>query len=252
VNRRQAQLFILLPFILFFIGCGPSASTDAIPPASGAGGTAPFGMSPGLLRMESSTSDMTILSGDNRTDLGTARTEASSVSLEGRRVIQFVLVQELRQGTMFDTLWVDAGTLLPVRYRNTFGDLQSIRMEYGNDGHIASEVVRSGTVTGIDTTITGPHLDAAEFPMLIPALPLADDYAAEIPVVHYEDGTKTYSVRVIGSDQVPREEGTRDVWIVENDSGVSVARYFIDKKTREVLKVTAEVGPGRTYEQVAR
>ena len=195
---------------------------------------------------------MTIVSGENRTALGIARREMFRTTLDGADAIRFVLVQELRQGTMFDTLWVDAATLLPIQYVNDFGAMQTIRMSYGDDGHVVSVVTRGDVVTGVDTVLTTPHLDLAEFSMLIPALPLADGYATELPVFHYENGATNTTVRVIGSDKIDYHDEARDVWIVEYGTAPATSRHFVDKDTRDVLRVEAAAGPDRRFEQVAQ
>ncbi len=241
-SRHKALSLTLFVSALVLAGCA-TPQPDAEPP---------FGLSSDLLPESTTISDMTIVAGDTRTDLGTARREMARTSVDGRRAIQFVLVQDLRQGTMYDTLWVDATTLLPIKYTNVFGDVQSIDMDYGSDGHVVSVVKRGDTVTGVDTVLTEPYLDQAEFSMLIPALPLADGYSATLPVFHYENGTTTTTINVIESRQLEHAGSTRDVWIVEVDSGLAVSRHAVDKDTRDVLRVDVDLGPNRRFEQIAR
>lgn len=240
-SRHRIPLVFLLP-ALVLTGCST--------PQTGA--EAPFGLSAELLPESTTISDMTIVAGDTRTDLGTARREMQRTTIDGRRAIQFVLVQDLRQGSMYDTLWVDASTLLPIKYTNVFGDVQSIEMQYGSDGHVVSNVTRGDVVTGVDTVLTGPYLDQAEFSMLIPALPLTDGYTADLPVFHYENGAATASVKVLESHQLDHGGRTRDVWIVEVNSGIAVTRHSVDKETRDVLRVDVDLGPDRRFEQIAR
>lgn len=211
-----------------------------------------FGLSADRLFMGATTSDMVVVNGDARMALGTSRREAAALVMNGEESIRFVLVQELNQGTMYDTLWVDAGTMLPIRYRNDFGDLQSIRMTYGKDGHIVSEVKRGGMVTGVDTVVADQYFDMAEFSMLIPALPLSDGYEAEFPVFHYESGVSSATVRVIGSDFVEYRGETRPVWIVEQVLNAVTSRQLVDKEKGIVLRIDATLGADRRFEEVAR
>jgi hypothetical protein len=238
ISHTGLAILITVPALI--AGC---FQTDAAPP---------FGLAPDRLPAETTTSDMAIVDEGNRMSLGTARREMSRVNLDGNDAIRFVLVQKLRQGTMFDTLWVDAETLLPIKYRNESGEVQRIRVDYGNNGHVVSKVTRGDTITGVDTVITGPHLDQAEFSMLIPALPLAEGYAAELPVFHYENGATTTTVRVVSSDRVEYNGEMRDVWMVETGSAQATSRHAVDKETGVVLRVDAGMGADRRFEQVAR
>ena len=244
---RPRPLSAIVFAAVAFVGCNkpePAATSEPETP--------PYGLSADRLSPETTTSDMFIVVEDKRMPLGTARREMARTTLDGKDAIRFVLVQDLRQGSMYDTLWVDAATLLPMKYKNDFGELQTIRMTYGDDGHVVSNIVRGGQTTGVDTMLTGPHFDLAEFSMVLPALPLAEGYSAEIPVFHYERGAMTNYIDVVGAQQVEYGGSMRDAWAVRDSSANASSTHYVDKENGMTLRVEAAVAPGRMFEQVAR
>ena len=236
-----ALLILLLP------GCQDSGSAEM--PVDEA---APFGLDPDRLFRGEVVSDMTIIHGDDRRPLGVARTSISDAEVDGQPALRFVLIQELQMGTMYDTLMVHRETLLPIRYRNDMGEFQQINMNWDADGRVRSRVDRSGVITGIDTVMAEPRLDAAEFSMLVPALPLAEGYAAQIPVTHYENGAGTRSVSVESAGNVEYNGEMRPVWTVAVETPTGTMRTAIDRETGMVLQTIADLGPGRYFEQIAR
>lgn len=241
----------LAALALLVTGC--AAGPAATPHATGPSHEPAFGLDPSRIPVGTATSDMAMARGDERRAIGTAVSSIERVTLGGRPVLRFVLTQQLGSGTMTDTLDADAGTLQPLRYRNVFGERQSIRVDYGADGHVVSTLVRDGVRATLDTTLVGPHFDAAQFQPLIAALPLRDGYTAEIPVFHYENGAGTVAVRVVGRDTVERAGGARPVWLVEYEAAPGqLVNLSIDRETGRAWRATAALGGGQRYEEVAR
>lgn len=241
----------LAAFALLVTGCatGPLAPR----PETGRSPEPAFGLDPARIPVGTATTDMAMARGDDRRPIGTAVSSVERVTLGGRPALRFVLTQQLGSGTMTDTLDADAATLQPLRYRNVFGERQSIRVDYGADGHVVSTLVRDGVSATLDTTLVGPHFDAAQFQPLIAALPLREGYAAEVPVFHYENGAGTVAVRVVGQDTVERADGARPVWLVEYEVAPGQrVNLSIDRETGRTLRATAELGGGGRYEEVAR
>ena len=242
---RALSTFVLVAAVLIS-GCTTASDSGNM------SSVAPFGMDGSRLYTGTTVFDMVIVSGEEISPVGTATTNITAVDLDGTAALQLVLVQDLTMGTMYDTLFVNQSTLLPIRYRNEMGDMQIIDMRYGKNGKVVSTVTRGEMVTGIDTTITDPRLDAAEFSMLIPALPLELGYSAVIPTTHYELGAQHQALRVSREGVIDYQNGQRAVWIVEVENAQSKMRTFIDKENGMILQTVADLGPGRYFEQKAR
>ncbi|NQV71932.1 hypothetical protein HQ496_02330 [bacterium] len=211
--------------------------------------SAPFGLDASLLIDAKDSFQMNMVSPEAVRPVGTAHAEVKRSLLNGRAVINLVLVQELGQGTMRDSLVVDASTLLPIDYVNSFPNFQSIHTTYATDGQVHSEIERMDVQIRVDTLLSGPHLDAAAFTSLLPAFPFEPTMDLRLPVFHYEKGAMTYGVKVVGDESITTCLGNHDTWKVETESSSQVSQHWVDKKTRRVVQVVVDLGEGRRFEQ---
>ncbi len=204
------------------------------------------------LPMTSTDSDMAIFSDSTSRSLGTATSSIELFKEDDRGLLNVILIQNFRLGTMYDTLVVDSRTLRPIRYRNELTGFQTVKVDYSPDGRVTGQVIRDTTETAIDTTMTGVFFDAAGFQALIPALPLGDGYEVEIPVYNYQSGAATVKVKVVGSDSIEYEGEPRDIWLVAySPNPNTTAMLSIDKSSGSILLAESDLGGGRTYRSIA-
>ena len=229
--------------LLFAVLCVSACSTpeDVAPP---------FGLDPSVLVPGVSTSSMTIVTPDGNGDLGMARNGVGRGRIDGREVLYLTLEQEVSQGTMVDSLVVDAVTLAPIRYANVMPGMQTIRTVYGADGSVQSDLVRGDMESHVDTLLSGPYLDAASFTSVLPALPYETGMDVEYPVFHYEAGALTYRVQVPGRETISTCRGDMDAWIVDVTTTANTTRHWIAAESRDMVKVAVDLGGGNRFEQI--
>lgn len=181
--------------------------------------------------------------------IGTARHSMSSYTDQGRNVLIFTLEQEVPQGTMVDSLLVDAVTLNPIEYFNSMPGLQTIHTVYHPDGGVRANLERGPNASQIDTLLAGPHLDAASFTSLLPALPLKIGLDETYPAFHYEVGVVEHRVQVPGEEEVSTCRGPESAWIVDVTTPITTTRHWISKADGHIVQVRVDMGGGTRFEQ---
>lgn len=195
------------------------------------------------------SSEMVIRTPDGDNPLGTVHHGVETGRVEGRDVLHVTLVQELRQGTMRDSLLIDAGTLEPLEYFNTMPGMQTIHTVYGPEGTVTADLERGPMTNRIDSVLAGPHLDAASFTSMLSALPLAVGLDEEYPVFHYEEGVSAYRVQVPGEEVISTCRGQEEAWIVDVTTSINTTRHWISQDDGHLVRVEVEVGDGVRFEQ---
>jgi hypothetical protein len=234
-------LIVLLGLVAILSSCTQVSEEAPVSP--------PFGLDASLLVDAKESFQMNVVSPEAVRPVGTAHSEVKRSMLNSRAVINLILVQELDQGTMRDSLVVDASTLLPIDYVNSFPNFQSIHTTYASDGQVQSEIERMGVQTRVDTVLSGPHLDAAAFTSLLPAFPFEPTMDLRLPVFHYENGAMIFGAKVVGEEAITTCLGNHDTWKVETESSSQVSHHWVDKQTRRVVQVIVDLGEGRKFEQ---
>jgi hypothetical protein len=247
-NRMKMRLsHIPLMVVLLVIGCRANAdqqnsSSSASPEFNS--DTLPTG---------SFESEMIMVADSAQSAMGVSTASASKIVEGERELMELVLVQEMGRGTMFDSLWVDALTMRPVRYRNVMPGFQSIKVDYGPDGHITGLFTRAQTELRIDTVTTEVLYDGGGFQGMIAALPLSEGFEAEIPVFNYATGRGTVHITVLGTQIIDSRGEKVPTWkVAYRPGGGLVAHLFIDQNSRHIIRSEAEVSPGRTFVTQAR
>ncbi len=193
-------------------------------------------------------SDMVFVVDSVFRSVGTSTAEVKRFTEKRTKMIELIMIQAMGMGTMYDTLWVEEATFRPIRYRNVMAGSQSIKLDYGIDGHITGSFHRDSLTTQIDTTVTEILYDAGGFQGIIPALPLADGFEADIPVYNYLTGKGVASVKVLDSGIVELNGQSHNVWVVGySPGGGLVAILSIDKDSGQLLRSETEMGPGRHF-----
>lgn len=222
-------------------GCGPKASESDVEP--------PFGLTTEFLVPGSSSSTMSLITPDGTRTIGTAIQRVDRGRVDGREVLILGLEQIMEQGTMRDSMIVDAHSLRPLTYTNLMPGMQTIRTVYSEDGTVGSAIVRGDMEGGVDTLLTTPVLDAASFTSLLPALPLEEGLQLSLPVFHYEQGVLDYQVHVVGKETVTTCRGDIEAWIVDVTTSINTTRHWLSVGDREMIQVIVELGGGNRFEQ---
>ena len=235
----------LIPVLALVFGACQTSAPSLTPAAS------PSGLDVRRLPVGVQTAEMTMIVGDQSRTLGTVEYQTARVASAPAH-LTIVATQRFAQGPpMVDTLVVDVPGGRPVRYRNGFGDRQTIRVDYGTDGTISGRTTRNGQTTARDTTVRGAVLDAAQLRPLLAALPLAAGLRTTLPTYDYQTGTVVMSRVEVADARVP---GTEDAaWDVSytTPSGVT-SHVWIDRETRQTRRIEADLGNGRRYVEVFR
>ena len=192
---------------------------------------------------------MTLVSPEGTRTIGTAIQRVDRSRVDGREVLILGLEQVMGQGTMVDSLVVDAHSLRPLSYSNIMPGMQTIRTVYSEDGSVGSAIQRGSMEGGVDTLLTTPVLDAASFTSLLPALPLEEGLQLSLPVFHYEQGVLDYQVHVVGKETVTTCRGDIEAWIVDVTTPINTTRHWSSVGDREMIQVIVELGGGNRFEQ---
>lgn len=209
----------------------------------------PFGLTTEFLVPGSSSSTMTLISPEGSRTIGTAIQRVDRSRVDGREVLILGLEQVMEQGTMVDSLIVDSHSLAPLSYTNLMPGMQTIRTVYDANGHVGSAIQRGSMEGGVDTLLSGPHLDGASFTSLLPALPLEEGLEISLPVFHYERGALEYRVQVIGKETVTTCRGDIEAWIVDVTTPINTTRHWLAVGDREMIQVIVDLGGGNRFEQ---
>jgi hypothetical protein len=133
-----------------------------------------------------------------------------------------------------DTFVVALRTLAPVSQR-THED-RVVALDFS--GRAVRGTITEGERTGaVDLTLPAAVFYDNSMDLVLGALPLADGYAADLPVYDDETGTVAWRhVQVAGSERLPGSGEMADAWRVETTRGALRSTYWIDKRTHLMLR----------------
>jgi hypothetical protein len=157
-------------------------------------------------------------------------------------------VQSLRSpvmGNSTDTVVVLRQTLAPVRHRSV-NARRTMSLDFDRATVKGAVTPAGGAAQPVDVTGGEPMFDAGVLELVLRSLPLADGYAAKLPVyVHEAGGAVSVTVRVTGSERITLADGTSvDSWVVESDMMGQKVKQYIAKDSREVVRTVIVAGPG--------
>lgn len=196
-------------------------------------------------RLQAGSTCYTIVGGDK--PIGTTlQTIAASVEA-GKPVWDIVVNQKLANGSfdMRDHFIVDRVTLLPIRMDSQRGRVRTdrgwhrITLDYGASGIHGTKETAEGT-SPIAVPLGGPTWDGNLWGITFAALPLRTAGTYSVPFWQYDKGFGTFTVRVIGSEDVDTRSGKVAAWIVEaGPDPAELSRYLIAKRTRQEIGYSA-------------
>ncbi|HET6764606.1 MAG TPA: hypothetical protein VFH27_13070 [Longimicrobiaceae bacterium] len=141
-----------------------------------------------------------------------------------------------------DTFVVQMATLAAVSNR-THED-RVAALDYAG-GMVRGTIAEGGAVGRVEVPLPAPVFYDGAMDIVLGALPLADGYEAHLPVYDDEAGAVAWRlVRVAGSDSLPGEGGMADAWRVETSRGTTRSTYWMDKRTRRMLRWALPVAGG--------
>jgi hypothetical protein len=106
-------------------------------------------------------------------------------------------------------------------------------------------------VVPIDASVESPVFDAHSVEMVLRVLPLADGYAAELPVFHAGRGVEmVISVRVLGREMLRSAGDGVDTWRVRTDWEGVTQYYWVGARSRELLRQSSQLSEGVQLEFV--
>jgi hypothetical protein len=110
---------------------------------------------------------------------------------------------------------------------------------------VRGTITEGGAAGRVDVTLPTPVFYDNAMDLILGALPLAEGYTASLPVYDDESGGVAWrQVRVAGSDELPGESGMADAWRVETVRGTTRSTYWMDKRTRRMLRWALPVAGG--------
>jgi len=148
-------------------------------------------------------------------------------------------------GEIVDTAVAELPTMRAVAHRS-HQPTRIMRFTFdGGDAHGTVMALRPAgdSVTTVQQSLGGPIFDSNVIDLVVAALPLAPDFATELPFFIYERGGRVampVAVRERATVTFARL-GPRDVWIVSVGVPGAPATVWVDTRTHAVLRVRYDI-----------
>lgn len=115
--------------------------------------------------------------------------------------------------------------------------------------HVMGSVTSAqGEPATFDSTFVTPVFDSSNWDLLIRALPLREGLAVRFPVYDHDNGGLVwYTARVAG---VERPGAGPESWRIEGQVGPVRNTLWVDRQTRDLVMLEAEVQPGVFVRQI--
>jgi len=184
--------------------------------------------------------------GEVASEVGTAAEELVVESGGGRPVLRRLqLVRFAPIGELAGISTAVAATLEPLTHETRHADLR-IEATYGEFEVSGSIARRDGSLTPFSRPRSSMVFDLYGLEVVLRALPLGRDYAAEVELFWPErTATATARVRVVGSEQVPAGGGRdEEAWILAVTLADIETAYRIGIESRELLQQTQRLADG--------
>ncbi|WP_157696602.1 hypothetical protein [Porphyrobacter sp. CACIAM 03H1] len=192
-------------------------------------------------RLEAGEICYSILAGGK--PVGTTRQIITPREENGFPVWDIVVHQRAGGGAfdMRDHFVLVRDTMLPLRMESARGRERSergwhrVNITY-SDNRIKGTKETAAGVTPFDVPLSDPVWDGNLWGAAFAALPLAEGGRYEIPFWQYDKGFGSFTVRVVGTEDVETPDGTLSAWIVEaGDQPEALLRYQIARSPRKEL-----------------
>lgn len=108
----------------------------------------------------------------------------------------------------------------------------------------------------INETVKNDYFDSNLYPQLIRWMPLKQGYKTEISIFDYNPKAAIGVIKAYVLDTKQDKLNNIDVWIVTATDDISskqaVSKYYIDMKTRDILKQEINIGPRKMLMERAK
>jgi hypothetical protein len=174
--------------------------------------------------------------------MGTASEEIALVEAEGLpalRRTQTVRSEQLGDGKSETVVFRDG--FLPYSHRDVTEDY-TLSVACRGTGVTGRRKLASGETVMIKTEVAAPVFDAHSVEMVLRVLPLAEDYAAEIPVFHAGRAAEMLVTgQVFGHETLISSSAQVDAWKVRTDWDGVTQYYWIGVESRAFLRQFSEL-----------
>ncbi len=157
-----------------------------------------------------------------------------------------------------DTTIVTASSLKPV-YHSSFNQQRDIVLNFNDEisGYYLDKNTKDKRI--ISERPTEPYFDSNVYPHLIRWLPLKENYTAEISIFDYNPkakiGVMNARVKNVTNEIITIGNEERKVWKIIATDDISdnkmISTYYIDVKTREVLRQQIRIGDQQMLMELA-
>lgn len=146
-----------------------------------------------------------------------------------------------------DTLWYALSNLTPIENHRHNGIEDAVTEFHTSSAHTVS-IARSGTRAVSDTSIAGPLYASGEFESIIRASPLSQGYRARYNLYYGGRSIRSGPFEVVRSERVTRRDGQNvECWVVDAELSEGLNRFWIDKKTRKLVKLENHEDPTAAF-----
>lgn len=194
---------------------------------------APAATAPRANRLQTGSQCFSITRADAAVGLTYQAVRATTV--RGRPAWDIVVHQRMNNGSfdMRDHFVVDRTTLRPIVFDSQrFTDREArgwhrVVLRYDAGRIVGTKETKTG-VTPIDVALDEPVWDGNLWGITFAALPLRTSGRYTLPFWQYDKGFGTFTVNVVGREQVDIPGGKTDAWIVEaGDNPSHLSRYTV-------------------------
>ena len=150
-------------------------------------------------------------------------------------------------GTIVDTAISDRRTLVPVRHSSSSAQ-RTMHVDFAGAHATGTFAPKDSATRTIDQQGDHPFFDSNIYDLVVGALPLADGYAARVPVYIYERGGQVWmDVRVMSTDRVAGVAA----WKTSVTLGSYACTMWLRKSDGHLMQLTAAPAPGVVLSMVA-
>lgn len=169
------------------------------------------------------------------TAVGKTWQEIRSIRFEGRRAWDVVVHQRQDDGSfdMRDHFVLDHTTLRPITLDSQRGtdrdakDWHRVALRYSADRITGTRETKEGVVP-IDVALNHPVWDGNLWGLTFASLPLRTAGRYALPFWQYDKGFGTFTVNVVGREDVAVPGGRAAAWVLEaGDDTSNLLRYFV-------------------------
>ncbi len=177
--------------------------------------------------------------------LATITEQIREIEVDGRAALERVQTVVMPMGTAVDTVVVDRASLAPVRHRS-HNPQRVMSLDFAGARVTGSVTAAGGAPQPVEAELDTPVFDSNPLDLVVRSLPLAEGYAARIPIyLHDLGGTVWVVARVAGAEAVDGGgDATEDAWLVEVEANGQISRFWVAKTSREMLRQGSSPAPG--------